>query len=155
MRAIPSILAVAVTAAGLAGARYGAFDHEWKAVLAPVSGSNITGEAELEGKDKDKSSEAEISIKGATAGAELPWHVHSGTCASGGGIVGDPKAYAPLKVNDKGEAKAEAKLAIATPESGDYHVNVHKSAAELGTIVSCGDLKLEDAKQKASSSSGY
>jgi hypothetical protein len=64
------------------------------------------------------------------------------------------RRHAPLR-NDKGEAKAEAKLAIATPESGDYHVNVHKSAAELGTIVSCGDLKLEDAKQKASSSSGY
>ena len=78
MRAIPSILAVAVTAAGLAGATYGAFDHEWKAVLAPVSGSNITGTAEVEGKDKDKKAEAEISIKGATPGAQHPWHVHSG-----------------------------------------------------------------------------
>ena len=154
MRAIPSILAVAVTAAGLAGATYGAFEHEWKAVLAPVSGSKITGQAELEGKDKDKSSEAEISIKGATAGAELPWHVHTGKCGSSGGIVGDPKAYALLKVDKKGEAKGEAKLAIATPESGDYHVNVHKSAAEMGTIVSCGDLARGDAKPK-SSGSGY
>jgi hypothetical protein len=112
------------------------------------------GEAELEGKDKDKSSKAEISIKGATAGAELPWHVHTGKCGSSGGIVGDPKAYALLKVGKDGDAKGEAKLAIATPESGDYHVNVHKSAAEMGTIVSCGDLALGDAKPK-SSGSGY
>ena len=144
MRAIPGILILGAVA-GLAGATYG-FDHEWKAVLKPSSGSSITGTAEFEGKDKDKHSEAEISIKGGTAGAELPWHVHSGKCGTGGAIVGPATAYKPLKVDKDGSAKGEAKLDIATPMSGDYSVNVHKSAAEEKTIVACGDLALEAAK---------
>jgi len=155
MRAIGSILAVAVSAAGLAGATYSVMDHEWKAVLAPVSGSNITGEAEVEGKDKDKKAEAEISIKGATAGAEHPWHVHQGKCGSNGAIVGAATAYPVLKVKADGSAKAEAHLDIAAPTTGEYYVNVHKSAADLKTIVSCGDLAHEDAKPKSASSSGY
>ena len=153
MRAIPSILIIGAVA-GLAGATYG-FDHEWKAVLKPGSGSNITGTAEVEGKDKDKASEAEISIKGATAGAELPWHVHSGKCGTGGAIIGDAMAYKALKVDKDGNAKGEAKLAIATPTSGDYSVNVHKSAAEMKTIVACGDLAMDGGKDKAKTGAGY
>lgn len=146
MRAISSILIVGAVA-GLAGATYG-FDHEWKTVLKPSSGSSITGTAEVEGedKDKDKTTEAEISIKGATAGAELPWHVHQGKCGSNGDIVGNPSAYPILKVKDNGEAKAEAKLDIPVPTTGEYHVNVHKSVAEEETIVACGDLSRDGGK---------
>lgn len=153
MRAIPSILIVGAAVAGLAGATYG-FDHEWKAVLAPSSGSNITGTAEVEGKDKDKHTEAEISIKGATAGAELPWHVHQGKCGSNGAVVGAGTAYPVLKVKEDGTAKAEAKLDVEAPTSGEYYVNVHKSAAEPKTIVACGDLMLEGGKDK-SKTAGY
>jgi hypothetical protein len=142
MRAIPSILIVGAAVAGLAGATYG-FDHEWKAVLAPASGSNITGTAEVEEEDKGKTTEAEISIKGATAGAELPWHVHVGKCGSKGAVVGAGSAYPALKVKEDGSAKAEAKLDIPAPTSGEYYVNVHKSATDLKTIVSCGDLVME------------
>lgn len=145
MRAIPSILIVGAAVAGLAGATYG-FDHEWKTVLKPGAGSSITGTAELEGKDKDKRSEAEISIAGATAGAELPWHIHAGKCGSNGAIVGAATAYPVLKVTSDGSAKAEAKLDIPTPTSGEYYVNVHKSAADPKTIVSCGDLAMEHKK---------
>jgi len=154
MRAITSTLIVGAAVAGLAGATYG-FDHEWKAVLKPGAGSNITGTAEFEGKDKDKASEAEISIKGATAGAELPWHVHSGKCGTGGPVVGAATAYKPLKVKENGEAKEEAKLDMPTPSSGDYSVNVHKSAAEMKTIVACGDFTLEAGKTDKSKTGGY
>jgi hypothetical protein len=153
MRAIPSILIVGATVVGLAGATYG-FDHEWKAVLKPGAGSNITGEAEVEGKDKDKKAKAEISIKGATAGAELPWHVHQGKCGSNGTIVGQGSAYPVLKVKEDGTAKAEATLDVEAPTSGEYYVNVHKSAAEPKTIVACGDLTLEAGKDK-SKTAGY
>ena len=141
MRAHPSILIVGVAVAGLAGAS-AAFKPEWKTQLKPVAGSGITGEAEVEEKGKNES-EADISIKGATAGAELPWHVHSGKCGTGGGIVGPATAYKPLKVGKDGKAKEEAKLAMATPTAGDYSVNVHKSAADEKTIVACGDLALD------------
>ena len=148
MRAIGGILVVSVAVAGLAAATTGAMDHEWKAVLKPAAGSNITGEAEVEGKDKDKAAEAEISIKGATAGAELPWHVHQGKCGDKGTIVGEASAYPVLKVKSDGSAKAEAKLAVEAPTSGEYYVNVHKSASEMGTIVACGDLSMEKEKGK-------
>ena len=140
MKAILSMVVIGVAVAG--------YDHEWKAVLKPGAGSSITGTAEVEKEDKGKNTEAEISIKGATAGAELPWHVHSGKCGSNGPIVGDGAAYPLLKVKDDGTAKAEAKLAIATPTSGEYYVNVHKSAAEPKTIVACGELTMEGEKAK-------
>lgn len=156
MRAVSRMLVVAVTVAGLAAATQPAFDHEWKAVLAPGAGSNISGTAEVEGEDNDKKTEAEISIKGATAGEQLPWHVHQGKCGSGGAIVGPATAYPVIRVADDGSAKAEAHLDIAVPTSGEYHVNVHKSAADLKTIVSCGDLALDSEKEKAATSgSGY
>jgi hypothetical protein len=153
MRAIPGILVVGAAVVGLAGASYG-FDHEWKAVLTPGAGSKIAGEAEVEGKDKDKKTEAEISIKGATAGAEHPWHVHQGKCGDNGTIVGPATAYPVLKVKEDGTAKAEAKLDVAAPTTGEYYVNVHKSASDLKTIVSCGNLTLEAGKDK-SKTGGY
>ena len=152
MRTIPSMLIVGVAVAGLAAATNGAFSPEWKTVLKPGAGSNITGTADVEAKDK--ATKAEISIKGATAGSELPWHVHSGKCGSNGPIVGAATAYPTIKVNKDGSGKAEAKLDMATPASGEYFVNVHKSAADLKTIVACGDLTLEDAKAKPTGS-GY
>ena len=153
MRVIPSILAVGVAMAGLAAATHGVFKPEWKTELKPGAGSNITGSAEFEAEG-DKASKAEISIKGATKGSELPWHVHSGKCGSNGPIVGAATAYPTLKVKDDGSAKAEAKLDMATPASGEYFVNVHKSPADLKTIVACGDLTLEGEKAKPSGS-GY
>jgi hypothetical protein len=152
VRAIPSILVVGVAVAGLAGATY-RFSPEWKTTLKPGEGSSITGTAKVEAKG-DKATEAEINIKGAPAGAELPWHVHSGKCGTGGAVVGAATAYPVLKVKDNGEAKGEAKLDIATPTSGDYSVNVHKSAGEMKTIVACGDLALEQGKDK-SKTAGY
>jgi len=155
MRAFWSVLAVGGAVAGLAAATSSASGPEWKAVLKPGAGSSITGKAEVEGEG-DKATEAEISIKGATAGAELPWHVHSGKCGSAGPVVGADAAYPLLKVKRNGEAEAEAKLDIAAPTSGDYHVNVHKSAADMKTIVACGDLVLQSEKDKAKTSgSGY
>ena len=148
MKTRTDLLALAVVAA-LAGVAHWGFDHEWKATLAPSSGSNITGKAEVEGEKSDKMTEAEISIEGATKGAELPWHVHTGKCGSQGSIVGAATAYPLLKVKDDGKAKAEAKLQMPVPTSGDYHVNVHKSSAEMGTIVACGDLAMYAGDDKA------
>jgi Cu/Zn superoxide dismutase len=155
MKAIMKVLVGGVAVAGLAAATNRASDHEWKAVLKPGAGSNITGEAEVEDKDKNKKTEAEISIKGATPGAEHPWHVHQGKCGSNGSIIGAATAYPVLKVKENGEAKAEAKLDIEAPTSGEYYVNVHKSAADMKTIVACGDLVLEPDHDKDKAKSGY
>jgi hypothetical protein len=151
MRAIPSILAVAVTAAGLAGATYGVFDHEWKAVLAPVSGSKITGEAELEGKDKDKSSKAEISIKG-RRGCEL----HRGTFTPGSVAAAAarrrPEGVCATQVGKDGDARAKRNCHRNTGVG--RLSSTCTSRREIRTIVSCGDLALRRRKAE-SSGSGY
>jgi hypothetical protein len=83
---------------------------------------------------------AEITVSGLAGGNTYPWHVHSGSCATGGPIVGPPDAYTPLTVSASGSADAKAQIPIATPTSGQYHVNVHKSQAEMNVIIACGDL---------------
>jgi len=112
---------------------------DWKAELGSRSSSRITGEAGLQ--SAVAASGARISIKGAAAGAEHPWHVHTGSCGSGGGIVGSASAYPVLKVGDGGEASAVATLGIALDENSKYHVNVHRSPTEMNVIVACGELK--------------
>lgn len=82
-----------------------------------------------------------ITIKGATPGAVHPWHLHDGTCASGGPIVGPPSAYTPLTIGSEGMAERSATITGTLNEAKKYHVNVHASASELSTIVACGDIK--------------
>jgi hypothetical protein len=56
------------------------------------------------------------------------------------GVLGPADAYKPLKVGGDGEAKADADLPIPMPAVGNYFVNVHASAQNMGTIVACGNL---------------
>jgi hypothetical protein len=49
-------------------------------------------------------------------------------------------AYKPLRVDDKGTASGTAECKLPMPLSGDYYVNVHASSANLGAIISCGNL---------------
>jgi hypothetical protein len=84
---------------------------------------------------------ATVTVTGAPANGTHPWHVHSGTCAQPGPIVGPPAAYTPLKVDSAGTARLEATLPFATPTTGAYSVNVHMSPAQMGMIVGCADLR--------------
>lgn len=88
------------------------------------------------------SSTASVNITGATPGAVHPWHVHAGTCASGGPIVGDPNAYTPLQVGTGGAASGVATIDVVLQPQQSYFINVHASPADLATIVACGDLQL-------------
>ncbi len=126
-------------------------DHEWKTTLNSAGGSAITGKAELESEGAN-ASKAEIEIKGAAPGQALPWHIHTGSCGNDKGIVGGAASYTPLTVKQDGSAESEAKLALPTPTTGEYFVNVHKSADDLKTIVACGNLVMEggpSAKENA------
>lgn len=82
----------------------------------------------------------DASISGAEAGATHPWHVHEGTCDTGGPIVGSANAYPAFEVGDDGAASADATIGYVLQEGGDYHVNVHGAPGDLGTIVACGNL---------------
>ena len=113
---------------------------KWTATLAPGAGSKIAGTASFAAGSAAGTSVATISITGGTPGATYPWHVHTGKCGPGGGVVGAGSAYKPITVGADGTGKSTATVSVATPSSGDYHVNVHASATDMGTIVSCGNL---------------
>lgn len=82
-----------------------------------------------------------VAIAGAEDGAQHPWHVHSGTCGSGGPIVGSATAYPVLSVGGNGRATAQATLALELMPAESYYVNIHQSPTDLGTIVACGALR--------------
>jgi hypothetical protein len=64
-----------------------------------------------------------------------PAHIHKGSCANL-----DPNPLIPLSDVVNGKSETEIEVSMATLTSG-HAVNVHKSAADLATYVSCGDIK--------------
>jgi len=113
----------------------------WTATLEPKGDTQVRGTASVMAGSSEGTMTAEVAITGGANNGTHPWHVHAGTCATGGDIVGPPTIYTPLKVDGTGAATGTSTVNIAAPSSGDYHVNIHLSPEAMGTIVSCGDLK--------------
>jgi hypothetical protein len=112
--------------------------EDWTTTIKAKGASSMrgTGKALV----ADGKTTATVSLEGAAAGAVHPWHIHEGTCASGGPIVGDAAAYTPLTVGADGRAQGSAQLAVRLDEAHHYFVNVHASPGDMATIVACGDL---------------
>lgn len=115
---------------------------KWTAHLSPMAGSKIEGTATVTPDGANKMT-ITITVAGGEKGQVLPWHVHTGKCATGGGVYGPAAAYKPIELDPYGAAKITVTIPAASPESGDYHVNIHKSSSDMGTIVSCGDLTMQ------------
>jgi hypothetical protein len=86
---------------------------------------------------------ATIQLSGTPAGGMHPAHIHNNTAAEGGGIA---FTFNPIN-GDTGISKTNvAQLNDATPFGYsdvldvDGYVNVHLSAADLGTLVAQGDI---------------
>jgi len=47
-----------------------------------------------------------------------PWHIHIGSCASAGGVLGGGKSYTPITVDAAGAGSSRATLPIALPDTG-------------------------------------
>ena len=119
--------------------------NRWNGTLATPP--ELSGVADIRGSGwmapDPKSAQltlAHVNIANDVPGAMHPWHVHRGRCEADQGIFGPPDAYPPLKVDDKGRARSEAKLSVATPKTGEFFINVHASARNMKTIVACGNL---------------
>jgi hypothetical protein len=79
-----------------------------------------------------------IAVKSEPKGASQPAHIHKGTCAKL-----DPAPWKPLTPVVNGKSFTHiAGLSVADIKKGKYAINVHKSANDLKTYVSCGDLVL-------------
>jgi hypothetical protein len=114
--------------------------ENWKANItgrAMWTGASGTATARVEGDN----TLATLVLTGLPPGGPYPWHVHDGTCETGGPIVGDANAYPPLMVGTDGRAEANARLlGLKLNEAKKYHVNVHRSPSDLATIIACGEL---------------
>src|SRR5215207_5506503 len=117
----------------------------WNATLASpaaLAGAvQVAGTGWMSRREKDASqTQAYVEISNAAPGGQHPWHVHRGQCGSDLGVLGPADDYPVLKVDGDGEASADAELPLPMPVTGQYFVNVHASAANMGTIVACGNL---------------
>lgn len=106
---------------------------------------NIVGSAMLRPASNPSESETVVMVANAMPNATHPWHIHAGTCGSGGGIVGPATAYKPLMIASDGTAEVTVRLPFSTPTQGEFHVNVHKSPSEMGVIVACGPLSMRSS----------
>jgi Cu-Zn family superoxide dismutase len=86
---------------------------------------------------------ATIEVAGDEGGAVRPWHVHHGTCAQGGEVVGGGAHYPALNVASGGAAAASASVPTTLDPSAQYHVNIHRSPSEMGTVIACGELTMQ------------
>ena len=115
----------------------------WMATLTPVGASTVRGTAMVHSMNNRQT--VEIQIAGGNASAVYPWHLHTGRCADGmGSIVGSAQAYTALGAGSDGSAALTTDIPVALDASQHYHVNVHASPSDMGTIVSCGDLSAHD-----------
>jgi hypothetical protein len=117
----------------------------WNGTLSTPA--NLAGALQLSGQgwmaaDPKNSGETEayVAIANAAPGGVHPWHVHRGQCGADQGILGPADSYKPLEVEGNGRASGTANLPIPLPKTGDFFINVHASAANMGTIVACGNL---------------
>jgi len=79
-----------------------------------------------------------INLKSEPKGASEPAHIHQGTCTKL-----NPAPWKPLNPVVGGRSFTHvAGLSVAQLKKGKYAINVHKSANDLKTYVSCGDLVL-------------
>lgn len=140
------LLAIAAIAALLGGCASSetvpasaADTREWNGTLEAQSGSDLRGAARA--NSVRGSTAAVVRIAGAEANAVHPWHIHAGTCGSGGAIVGQASAYQPLRANASGDATARGTINVTLQPGQSYYVNIHASPQNLGTIVACGQIR--------------
>jgi Cu/Zn superoxide dismutase len=102
--------------------------------MKALNGSGETGSATL--TQESGGVQVVVTLKNAPADAQ-PTHIHIGTC---GNIKAAPE-YA-LESVVKGTSTTLVKgVSLADLLKGHYAINVHKSTSDLGTYVSCGDIK--------------
>jgi len=113
---------------------------QYSANLAAMNGSTVHGTATVHSMAAGQQT-VQLQISGGTPGATYPWHIHTGSCADGmTPVVGNGASYTALGTSGDGTASLTATIPVTLDPNQRYHVNVHASPTDMGTIVSCGDL---------------
>ncbi|HYW13210.1 MAG TPA: hypothetical protein VE871_14715 [Longimicrobium sp.] len=75
--------------------------------------------------------------------AALPWHVHEGTCATRGAVVGPLASYSPLRPAGGETVDGEAVLGgVWLDPDRRYTIDVHRGPDDTGPPLACVELTL-------------
>jgi hypothetical protein len=76
-----------------------------------------------------------ITVSGEPAGANQPSHIHKGVCGSNGPIL------KPLTNVVNGHSVTSITgITVTQLKAQPTYINIHKSAAQLSVIVTCGNI---------------
>ena len=110
--------------------------------LNAVSNPDISGTAKFI-QNEDGSITVELSLAGTTAGNTHPAHIHVNTAVEGGGIARTLEAVdgtTGTSTTTFTELDNMTPVTYAEIVDFDGYINVHLSAADLGTLVAQGDI---------------
>ncbi len=124
-----------------------AADNSMTVTMTAQNGSGEDGTATITTKG-DADVVVMLDLKNGTT-APQPVHIHKGSCANL-----DPKPDFPLTNLVNGKSETEVMVSPAELNKGGYAINAHKSASDINTYVSCGDIKAGMMMANASSSGG-
>jgi LPXTG-motif cell wall-anchored protein len=110
-----------------------AADNTMTVTMHAQNGSGEDGTATITAKG-DNDVEVVVKLSNGTTVAQ-PAHIHKGSCANL-----DPTPAYPLSNVVDGMSDTTVMVGMAELAKGGYAINVHKSAAEVSTYVSCGDI---------------
>lgn len=112
----------------------GMMGNSYAVVLNPQNNSTQVGAAVITDLGNGKVAVAiDITANGITD--PQPAHIHKGTCAAL-----DPNPAYPLTSVIDGKSLTEVEVNFADLVASPYAINIHKSAADAGTYVACGDI---------------
>jgi len=129
---------VAVAALALAAGCGGSSASSTSVELSEQGGSGQSGRATLTSQGGTTRVVVELSNPPPSS---QPSHIHQGTCENP-----DPQPAFPLNNVEGGTAETALNASLEELQDGaDYYVNVHKSEAEIESVVACGDIAASGA----------
>jgi Cu/Zn superoxide dismutase len=129
-------LALAVAGALTSAAPAIAGTNTLTVTMKALNGSNENGTAVL--TQTGSSVRVVVKLDNAPATAQ-PTHIHIGTC----GNINKAPEYALVSVMNGKSTSIVPGITIDQLLKSHYAINVHKSASDLATYVSCGDIKAQ------------
>lgn len=106
-------------------------------ITVPMKALNSSGESGVATLTQEAGGvKVTISLKNAPS-SDQPTHIHIGTCDN---IKKSPE-YALVNTTNGQSTTVVSGVTLGDLLKGHYAINVHKSSDDLGTYVSCGDIK--------------